>query len=124
VLIKCLYEMHGATIKCSAVPSRCSFSVKAPNDRPAPVCAPQISSCHAAQIISEFLAKHSISVSPHMPYSPDPAPCDFLLFPRLMITLKGKKLQYVTKMQRNITRQLKAIPQKAYNTCIGKWNNH
>jgi hypothetical protein len=56
-----------------------------------PVCAPQISPCHAAQIISEFLAKHSVSVSPHLPYSPDPAPCDFLLFPRLKITLKGKK---------------------------------
>jgi len=35
--------------------------------------------------------KHSISVSPHLPYSPDPAPCDFLLFPRLKVTLKGKK---------------------------------
>jgi hypothetical protein len=28
----------------------------------------------------EFLAKHSIPVVPHPPYSPDLAPCDFFLF--------------------------------------------
>jgi histone-lysine N-methyltransferase SETMAR len=47
--------------------------------------------CHAALSVREFLAKHSIPVAPHPPYSPDLAPCDFFLFPRLKSTLKGKR---------------------------------
>jgi hypothetical protein len=66
------------------------FPIRPQNDLPAPVCTPQIQPCHAAQFISEFLSKHNLSVSPHLPYSPDPTACDFLLFPKLKITLKGK----------------------------------
>ena len=36
---------------------------------------------HSALRTREFLAKHSITVLPHPPYSPDLAPCDFFLFP-------------------------------------------
>jgi hypothetical protein len=39
------------------------------------------------------LAKHSIPVVPHPPYSPDLAPCDFFLFPRLKSTLKGNNFK-------------------------------
>jgi hypothetical protein len=48
---------------------------------------------HTALSVREFLAKHSIPVVPHLPYSPDLAPCDFFLFPRLKSTLKGKRFQ-------------------------------
>jgi hypothetical protein len=47
----------------------------------------------------EFLAKHSIPVVPHPPYSPHLAPCDFFLFPRLKSTLQGKLFQDVAEMQ-------------------------
>jgi hypothetical protein len=46
--------------------------------------------CRVALSVREFLAKHSIPMVPHLPYSPDLAPCDFFLFPRLKSTLKGK----------------------------------
>jgi hypothetical protein len=45
---------------------------------------------HAALSVREFLAKHSIPVVPHPPYSPYLAPCNFFLLPRLKSTLKGK----------------------------------
>jgi hypothetical protein len=45
------------------------------------------------------LAKHSIPVVPHPPYSPDLAPCDFFLVPRLKSTLKGKRFQDVAEIQ-------------------------
>jgi histone-lysine N-methyltransferase SETMAR len=57
--------------------------------------------CHAALSVREFLAKHSISVVPHLPYSPDLAPCDFFLFPKLKSTLKGKRFQDVAEIQLN-----------------------
>jgi transposase len=47
--------------------------------------------CHAALSVREFLAKHSIPVVPHPPYSPDLVPCNFFLFSRLKSTLKGKR---------------------------------
>jgi transposase len=69
--------------------------------------------CHAALSVKEFLAKHNIPVVPHPPYSPDLAPCDFFLFPRLKRTLKGKRFQDVAEIQLNKTRQLQAIRKHA-----------
>jgi histone-lysine N-methyltransferase SETMAR len=46
--------------------------------------------CYAALIVRAFLDKHSIPVVPHSPYSPDLAPCNFFLLPRLKSILKGK----------------------------------
>jgi hypothetical protein len=78
---------------------------------------------HAAPSVWEFLAKHSIPVVPHPPYSPDLAPCDFFLFPRLKSTLKGKRFQDVAEIQLNTTRQLQAIPKQTCQTCIEKWKD-
>jgi hypothetical protein len=77
--------------------------------------------CHTALSFREFLAKHSIPVVPHPPYSPDLAPCNFFLFRRLKSTLKGNRFQDVTKIQLNTKWQLQAIPKQAYQTCIEKW---
>jgi hypothetical protein len=70
--------------------------------------------CHAALSVTKFLVKHSIPVVPHPPYSPDLAPCDFFLVPRLKSTLKRKRYQNVAEIQLNTTRQLQAIPKQAY----------
>ncbi|UYV62581.1 hypothetical protein LAZ67_2001179 [Cordylochernes scorpioides] len=45
---------------------------------------------HRAIIVQDYLAKHSVSVLPHPPYSPYIAPCDFF-FPKLKMTLKGRR---------------------------------
>jgi hypothetical protein len=78
---------------------------------------------HAALSVKEFLAKHSIPVVPHPPYSPNLTPCDFFLFPRLKSTMKGKRFQDVAEIQLNTKRQLHAIPKQAYQTCIEKWKD-
>ncbi|GFX98454.1 HTH_48 domain-containing protein [Trichonephila clavipes] len=39
---------------------------------------------HSALSVKRFLAKHNIPVLEHPPYSPDLAPCDFYLFPKLL----------------------------------------
>ena len=38
---------------------------------------------HASLLIRSYLAKYQTSVVPHPPYSPDLAPADFFLFPKL-----------------------------------------
>jgi len=40
-------------------------------------------------LISSYLAKHETSIVPHPPYSPDLAPADFFLFPKLKTALKN-----------------------------------
>ena len=43
---------------------------------------------HNAVGIREFLAKNNIAVLEQPPYSPDLAPCDFFLFPKLKKVIK------------------------------------
>ncbi|GBL90722.1 hypothetical protein AVEN_219377-1 [Araneus ventricosus] len=43
---------------------------------------------HRALIVKKYLARHSITTLEHHPYSPDLAPADFYLFPRLKMKLK------------------------------------
>jgi len=44
---------------------------------------------HNALSVKQFLANKSITVLEHPPYLPDLAPCDFVLFPKIMSVLKG-----------------------------------
>jgi len=44
---------------------------------------------HSALIVHEFLARNSITMLKRPPYSPDLAPCDFFLFPRCKLVLRG-----------------------------------
>ncbi|XP_055952375.1 uncharacterized protein LOC129988229 isoform X2 [Argiope bruennichi] len=40
---------------------------------------------HSSHLIQTFFAEHGIPVISQPPYSPDMAPCEFWLFPKLMI---------------------------------------
>jgi Transposase. len=44
---------------------------------------------HASLIVWQFLASTKMTVIPHPPYSPDLATCDFFLFPKMNLKLKG-----------------------------------
>ena len=55
-----------------------------------------------------FSATHQITQVIQSPYSPDLAPCDFWLFPKLKSPLKGKRFQTIHKIQDNIIGQLMA----------------
>ena len=49
---------------------------------------------HTSAIVTAFLKKEKVTVLPHPPpYSPDLAPCDFFLFPKLKAFLAGRKYQ-------------------------------
>ena len=48
---------------------------------------------HTSAIVTAFLKKEKITVLPHPPCSPDLAPCDFFLFPKLKAFLAGRKYQ-------------------------------
>ena len=57
---------------------------------------------HTALSIREFLAKKNIPVLPHPPYSPDLAPCELYLFPKL----KGHHFGTMENIQKIVTDEL------------------
>jgi transposase len=92
-----------------------------------------IGSCH--QIFTEKLQMHRVSAKfvpcfltddqkenrieisqelPHPPYSPDLAPADFFLFPKLITTLKGRRFHTIEKIKKNTRRELRAITESAF----------
>jgi len=69
---------------------------------------------HASLLIRSYLAKHQTAVLSHPPYSPDLAPADFFLFPKLKSTLKGRRFQTMEEIQENAIRELRAITESAF----------
>ena len=48
-------------------------------------------SSHKCEVVKSSLASEKVKVLKRSPYSPDPSPCDFFLFPRLKKMLSGNK---------------------------------
>jgi transposase len=69
-------------------------------------------SAHALLLIREFLAKNETTVVPQRPYSPDLAPADFFLFPKLKSTLKGRRFESTEEIEEHSLTELRAIPKE------------
>jgi hypothetical protein len=54
---------------------------------------------HSTALVQAFIAKHHITQVCHHPYSPDLAPCDIWLFPKLKLPLKVRRLVNATVRQ-------------------------
>jgi hypothetical protein len=65
---------------------------------------------HTVFSVQRFSAAKNMAVVPHPPYSPDMAPCDFFLFPRVKSELKGCRFLDVTEIQEQSQTVLHAIP--------------
>ena len=64
----------------------------------------------------EFLATKEITVLQHPAYSPDLAPSDFFLLPKIKEILKGRHFDYTDDI-----RSLKALPQNQFQNCFEGW---
>ena len=58
---------------------------------------------HRAVAVQEFLARKQVCMLYHPPYSPDLLPCDYLLFPKLKLPLKGRLFEDVQDIQAAVT---------------------
>ena len=76
---------------------------------------------HASLLIHSYLAKQQASIVPHPPHSPDLAPADFFLFPRLKATLKGCRFQTIEEIQENVIRELRTITESAFQEAFQQW---
>uniref|UniRef100_A0A8B9VE04 Transposase n=2 Tax=Anas TaxID=8835 RepID=A0A8B9VE04_9AVES len=76
---------------------------------------------HTVFRVVECLAQHKVATLPQPPYSPDLAPPDFFLFPRIKSTLKGKHHALVEALQEAVTRELNSIPVQAFLEAYENW---
>ena len=63
---------------------------------------------HASCLVQSLLVKHQVTQVTQPPYSPDLAPRDFWLSPKLKPPLKGKRFLTIDEIQENTTGQLMA----------------
>jgi hypothetical protein len=73
--------------------------------------------------VCDFLARKGITVLDHTPYSPDLAPADFWLFPKVKLAMKEDHHDTIQDIQRECTTVLNAIPKKEYSDCFRKLSN-
>jgi hypothetical protein len=66
-------------------------------------------------------SRHQTSVVSHPPYSPNLAPADFFLFPKLKTTLKGRRFQTTEEIQESAIRELPAITENAFQEAFQQW---
>ena len=71
--------------------------------------------------VKRYLAKNNIPVMEHPPYSPDLAPCDFFLFPKIKSALKGTRFESVDAVKANATQLLNSLTQDDLQHCFQKW---
>jgi hypothetical protein len=73
---------------------------------------------HDMLAVWEFLAKKSILKLDHPMYSPDLAPCNFWLLPKLKTTLKGHRFSDIADILEHATTILNSIPKEEFQKCF------
>jgi hypothetical protein len=73
---------------------------------------------HSSFLVHGFLAKHATTVLPEPSYSPDLAPADFFLFPKLKSTLKGRHFESTETIKTNSLAHLRSISKTAFQECF------
>ena len=81
-----------------------------------PVAAP-----HKARITLTYLDDNGIRLMEQPQYSPDLAPCDFWLFPKLKSAPAGKPFSRIQDLIKAVHSEMRAIPASEYRECFQMW---
>jgi len=77
---------------------------------------------HAALLTRWFLTDY-MAVLSHPPYSPDFAPSDFFLFPKLKLKLKGLRFQTLEEIQAESQAILNMLRENEFQECFKNWQH-
>ncbi|UYV64394.1 hypothetical protein LAZ67_3000512 [Cordylochernes scorpioides] len=81
---------------------------------------------HTSLLVRDFLAKNNTLMMPQPLYSPDLAPCDFFLFPKLKRPMKGRRYATLDEIKTASKEELKKIFKNFKNDflkCFEDWKN-
>jgi transposase len=80
---------------------------------------------HTSVLTQQFLAKYKMAVTPYPPYSPD-LTCEFFLFPKMKLKLKGSRFDAVEEIQAETRRVLDTMTendyQEPFQKCRRRWD--
>jgi hypothetical protein len=77
--------------------------------------------CHRAIVTREFLTHKGIITLPHLPYSSDLALCDFFLFQKMKLQLKGRCFHRVEEIQRESQYVLGMLREQDFQHVFQQW---
>lgn len=78
---------------------------------------------HSARVAKEVLREFRWEVLPHPPYSPDLAPSDFFLFPKLKEMLKGTHFSDVEEAKNTANTWLQTRPSTFFRDSLRSWKH-
>ena len=73
---------------------------------------------HNSIFVTECLSKMGIKTVPQPPYSPDHAPCDFWLFPKLKEKLRGCRYETIEEMKKAVTKVIDTLTQEDFHGAL------
>ena len=76
---------------------------------------------HRTSTVTAYLKQERVKLLPHPPYSPDLAPCDFFLFPKIKKMLAGKKYNKIEHLSRAVQAVVNSISQEEYYKSFESW---
>jgi hypothetical protein len=62
-----------------------------------------------------------MAVIPHPPYSPDLAPCDFFLFPKMILNLKARRFDTIEEIQTKSQGVLDTVTENDFQETFQTW---
>ena len=71
---------------------------------------------HNSFLVTDYLTKMGIKTVPHRPYSPDLAPCDFWLFPKL----RGCRYETIEEMKEAAMKVIDMLTQEDFHGAFQK----
>ena len=79
---------------------------------------------HYSILVTDYLTKMGINTVPQPPYSPDLAPCDFWLFPKL----RGCRYETIEEMKGAVTKVIDTLTQEdfhgVFRKLLGRYNKY
>ena len=78
---------------------------------------------HTSLVVREFQTKNSMITVPHPAYSPDLAPCNFYVFPKMKLQLKWRRFASIEEVQAESQQILNTLKQADFSEYFEKWQN-
>ncbi|UYV71809.1 hypothetical protein LAZ67_9000495 [Cordylochernes scorpioides] len=78
---------------------------------------------HTSLLVRDLLAKNNTLMMPQPPYSPELAPCDFLLFRKLKRPMKGRRYATLDEIKTASKEEVKKILKNDFLKCFEDWKN-
>jgi histone-lysine N-methyltransferase SETMAR len=77
--------------------------------------------CRISPLIHKFLSNKKNVLCLHPPYSPDVIPRGIWLFPKLKLSVKGKRFASIPEIEAATTTRLKGLTKDDFQNCFKKW---